>query len=105
MLPWHPFTLKIHTWHSFCFQVTVPLGKHDDHDISVSFVAAHGADRFLLDTILDLYSSIQEQVAIASSYFLPAPHHYTNGDVDTSEALKEKVHLILFIISFLHFKN
>ncbi|KAF3337636.1 outer envelope protein 64 [Carex littledalei] len=75
---------------SGCCQVTVPLGKHDDHNISVSFVAAHGADRFLLDTILDLYSSIQEQVAIASSYFLPAPHHYTNGDVDTSEALKEK---------------
>lgn len=92
--------MKIHTWDSFCFQVTVPLGKHDDHNISVSFVAAHGADRFLLDTILNLYSSIQEQVAIASSYFLPAPQHYTNGDVDTPEALKEKAHLIYIYIFF-----
>ncbi|KAJ4790189.1 Glutamyl-tRNA(Gln) amidotransferase subunit A [Rhynchospora pubera] len=75
---------------SGCCQATVPLGKHDSHNISVSFVAAHGADRFLLDTILDMYSSIQEQVVIASSYCLPAPQHCSNGDLDQSEVLKEK---------------
>lgn len=63
---------------------------HDGYPVSLSLIAAHGADKFLLDTILDIYSSIQKQVSIASNS-LPSPD--TSGDMDASELLKEKVSL------------
>lgn len=69
-------------------QVTVPLGKHDGFPISVSFLAFHGADKFLLDTVLDMYSFLQEQVSLVSN-LSPVPD--TNGHMDASELLKEKV--------------
>ncbi|XP_058096835.1 outer envelope protein 64, mitochondrial isoform X2 [Magnolia sinica] len=77
---------------SGCCQVSIPLGKHDGCPISVSFIASHGADKFLLDTVLDMYSCLQEQVSIASNS-LPLPD--TNGDIDASELLKEKVYYSL----------
>ncbi|GFY90134.1 translocon at the outer membrane of chloroplasts 64-V [Actinidia rufa] len=72
---------------SGCCQVTVPLGKHDDCPISVSFIAFHGADKFLLDTVLDMYSSLQEQARLVS-HSSPLPER--NGNMDASELLKEK---------------
>jgi hypothetical protein len=72
-------------------QATVPLGNHNDHPISVSFVAAHGSDKFLLRAILDMYSAIQEQIVLASKLALPP---VIDRDVDTSELLKEKVYLV-----------
>ncbi|OAY63798.1 Outer envelope protein 64, mitochondrial [Ananas comosus] len=72
---------------SGCCQATIPLGKHDEHRISISFIAAHGADKFLLDTILDIYASIKEQINMASNSVL-APDN--NMDMDASELLKEK---------------
>ncbi|KAF2294053.1 hypothetical protein GH714_007121 [Hevea brasiliensis] len=72
---------------SGCCQVTIPLGKHDGCPISVSFISYHGADKFLLDTVLDMYSSLQEQVGIVSNL---APFPDTNGNMDASELLKEK---------------
>ncbi|CAN6543828.1 unnamed protein product [Malus baccata var. baccata] len=72
---------------SGCCQVTVPVGKHNDCPISVSFIAFHGVDKFLLDTVLDMYSSVQEKVSI-TSHSLPLPD--TNGNMDASELLKEK---------------
>ncbi|XP_015578882.1 outer envelope protein 64, mitochondrial isoform X2 [Ricinus communis] len=72
---------------SGCCQVAVPLGKHDDCPISVSFISFHGADKFLLDTIVDMYLSLQAQISIVSnSPLLPD----TNGNMDASELLKEK---------------
>ncbi|WRX14119.1 Tetratricopeptide repeat 1 - like 5 [Theobroma cacao] len=68
-------------------QVSVPLGKHDDCPVSVSFVTYHGADKFLLDTVLDMYASLQDQVSIASNS-VPLPD--VNGNMDASELLKEK---------------
>ncbi|XP_021294952.1 outer envelope protein 64, mitochondrial [Herrania umbratica] len=68
-------------------QVSVPLGKHDDCPVSVSFVTCHGADKFLLDTVLDMYASLQDQVSIASNS-VPLPD--VNGNMDASELLKEK---------------
>lgn len=65
-----------------------------DHPISISFVAVHGSDKFLLRAILDMYSAIQEQIVLASKLALPP---VIDRDVDTSELLKEKV--ILFICS------
>ncbi|OVA14215.1 Amidase [Macleaya cordata] len=72
---------------SGCCQVTLPLGMHDGCPISVSFIASHGGDKFLLDTVLDMYPSLQEQVSIASN---SSPLPDTNGNMDTSELLKEK---------------
>ncbi|PON81901.1 Amidase [Trema orientale] len=72
---------------SGCCQVTVPVGKHNDCPISVSFLSFHGADKFLLDTVLDMYLCLQEQVSFASNS-LPLPD--TNGSMDASELLKEK---------------
>lgn len=69
-------------------QVTVPVGRHDDSPISVSFIASHGTDKFLLDTILDMYSSLQEVSAISSSLQFSS----INGNMDAAELLKEKVH-------------
>ncbi|XP_059648058.1 outer envelope protein 64, mitochondrial [Cornus florida] len=72
---------------SGCCQVTIPLGKHNDCPISVSFIAFHRGDKFLLDTVLDMYSSLQEQASLVSSS-LPLPE--INGDMGASELLKEK---------------
>ncbi|KAK3155321.1 hypothetical protein QOZ80_2BG0201730 [Eleusine coracana subsp. coracana] len=74
---------------SGCCEATVPLANHSDHHISLSFVAAHGSDKFLLRTILDTYSLIKEQVVLASKLVTTS---MTNGnaDVDASESLKEK---------------
>ncbi|XP_062220342.1 outer envelope protein 64, mitochondrial-like [Phragmites australis] len=72
---------------SGCCEATIPLANHSDYHISLSFVAAHGSDKFLLRTILNTYSLIQEQVVLASK-LVTAP--VTNGDVDASELLKEK---------------
>ncbi|KAE9613448.1 hypothetical protein Lal_00016381 [Lupinus albus] len=71
---------------SGCCQVTIPLGYQNDCCVSVSLISFHGADKFLLDTVLDMYTTLQEQVSIASS--LPLPD--TNSNMDTSELLKEK---------------
>lgn len=76
------FTLK------FYYQVAIPLGKHDGHPISVSFITYHGADKYLLDTVLHIYDNLQQQVNIASNSVSLAD---TNGDVDASQLLKEKV--------------
>ncbi|KAF5448492.1 hypothetical protein F2P56_029021 [Juglans regia] len=72
---------------SGCCQVTIPIGKHNDCPISVSFITFHGADKFLLDMVLDIYSSLQAQASIASNS-VPLPD--TNGNMDASELLKEK---------------
>ncbi|XP_014517079.1 outer envelope protein 64, mitochondrial-like [Vigna radiata var. radiata] len=71
---------------SGCCQVAIPLGCHKDCCASVSFISAHRADKFLLNTVLDMYTTIQEQVSVA--YALPQPD--TNGGIETSELLKEK---------------
>ncbi|OIW13632.1 hypothetical protein TanjilG_07974 [Lupinus angustifolius] len=71
---------------SGCCQVAIPLRYHNDCCVSVSFISAHGADKFLLDTVLDMYTTIQEQVSV-TSYALPVPD--TNGDLDISELLKD----------------
>lgn len=72
---------------SGCCQVIVPLGKHNDCPVSVSFSSFHGADKFLLDTVLDIYSSLEKQASIASNM---VPMVDTNGNMDASELLKEK---------------
>ncbi|KAF7803724.1 outer envelope protein 64, mitochondrial [Senna tora] len=72
---------------SGCCQVTVPLGYRNNCSVSVSFISFHGADKFLLDTVLDMYSTLEE-LASAASHGLPIPD--TNGNMEASELLKEK---------------
>ncbi|KAJ6947639.1 outer envelope protein 64 [Populus alba x Populus x berolinensis] len=72
---------------SGCCQVTIPLGKNDGCTISVSFITFHGGDKFLLDTVLDMYSSLKEQINFVSN---PAPLQDANENFDASELLKEK---------------
>ncbi|CAA6658829.1 unnamed protein product [Spirodela intermedia] len=81
------FTMLSIAGMSGCCQVSIPLGKHDGRPVSFSFVATHGADKFLLDTVLDMYSSLQEQAMIASTL---QPASDVNGDMEASELLKEK---------------
>ncbi|KAG8476630.1 hypothetical protein CXB51_030337 [Gossypium anomalum] len=57
---------------SGCCQVTLPLGYHDKCPVSVSFIARHGGDRFLLDTVQTVYSSLQEHAdTVAKSKLSP----------------------------------
>ncbi|XP_004248799.1 outer envelope protein 64, mitochondrial [Solanum lycopersicum] len=72
---------------SGCCQAAIPFGEHENYPISLSFIASHGTDKFLLDTVLDMYSSIQNEVSIQSS---ASPLPDTNGSIDASELLKEK---------------
>ncbi|XP_058732419.1 translocon at the outer membrane of chloroplasts 64 [Vicia villosa] len=51
---------------SGCCQVTIPLGFYDKNPVSVSLIARHGGDRFLLDTLKTMYTVLQEQVDIAA---------------------------------------
>ncbi|KAH6763413.1 translocon at the outer membrane of chloroplasts 64-III [Perilla frutescens var. hirtella] len=51
---------------SGCCQVAVPLGVHEKCPVSLSLLARHGGDRFLLDTLQVMYASLQEQVDTAS---------------------------------------
>nr|CAB3451126.1 unnamed protein product [Digitaria exilis] len=68
------------------FVVTIPLANLD-HNVSLSFVAAHGSDKTLLRTTLDTYSLIQEQVGLAMA---PVTNGGVDIDFDASELLKEK---------------
>ncbi|CAL1393549.1 unnamed protein product [Linum trigynum] len=45
----------------FC-QVSIPLGTHEDLPVSVSLIAKHGQDGFLLNLVQNLYGTIKEQV-------------------------------------------
>ncbi|KAJ9541145.1 hypothetical protein OSB04_027651 [Centaurea solstitialis] len=46
-------------------QVTIPLGKYDGLPVSVSLLAKHGSDGFLLNLVETLYGTLKEQVEIA----------------------------------------
>lgn len=72
---------------SGCCQVALPFGEHGGYPISLSFLSSQGTDKYLLDTLLDMYASLEEEVRVASSS-VPLPD--TNGNMDASELLKEK---------------
>ncbi|KAJ8571137.1 hypothetical protein K7X08_038109 [Anisodus acutangulus] len=72
---------------SGCCQAAIPFGEHNNYPISLSFIASHGTDKFLLDTVLDMHSSLQEEASIQSS---ASPLPDTNGSIDASALLKEK---------------
>ncbi|XP_058183079.1 amidase 1-like [Rhododendron vialii] len=56
--------LSIAGMSSFC-QVSIPLGTYDNLPVSVSLLAKHGSDGFLLNLVETLYGTLKEQVEIA----------------------------------------
>ncbi|KAE8672776.1 Outer envelope protein 64 [Hibiscus syriacus] len=60
---------------------------HDRACTLLSIASMSGGYKFLLDTVLDMYASLQDQVSIASN---SAPLPDVNGNMDASELLKEK---------------
>ncbi|KAL5748780.1 hypothetical protein ACOSQ2_026077 [Xanthoceras sorbifolium] len=72
---------------SGCCQVTVPLGQHDKCPISVSFIARHGGDRFLLDSVQSMYASLQEQADIVAT---SKPSANAVSQEQSAEIAKEK---------------
>jgi len=50
----------------FC-QLSIPLGMHDGVPVSVSLVARHGADRFLISVAQELYETLKEETKKAWS--------------------------------------
>ncbi|XP_057830710.2 outer envelope protein 64, chloroplastic [Cryptomeria japonica] len=58
------FTLLSIAGMSGCCQVSIPVGQYDKCPLAVSFLARHGGDGFLLDTVRAAYSTLQEQVEI-----------------------------------------
>lgn len=72
---------------SGCCQVSIPLGTHDKCPISVSLIARHGGDRFLLDTTQTMYTTIQEQVEILAKSSVSSKQAMNE---EAAEAAKEK---------------
>ncbi|KAG9458606.1 hypothetical protein H6P81_003114 [Aristolochia fimbriata] len=72
---------------SGCCQVTLPLGSHDKCPISVSFIARHGGDRFLLDTVKAMFATLQEQVDVVSKSDLS---NNAISQEESAEIAKEK---------------
>lgn len=72
----------------------MPLGYHDKCPVSVSILARHGGDRFLLDTVQTMYVSLQEQAEIASK----SKSSSSGASPEKSaEIAKEKVRFLFFI--------
>jgi len=78
------------------FQVTVPLGFYDKYPISVSLIARYGGDRFLLDTLKTMYTSLQEQADIAATS--KASRNVVSKE-QSAEIAKEKVLLQIIQIN------
>ncbi|XP_076919763.1 translocon at the outer membrane of chloroplasts 64-like [Bidens hawaiensis] len=57
------FSLTVLASVSGCCQVVVPLGLYDNYPVSVSLLAKHGGDRFLLDTLQTMHASLVQKLA------------------------------------------
>lgn len=80
--------------------MNLPVGEVDDVPVGVSIMAKHGGDRFLLDTVVALYASVQEEAKIVFSN--KNTLSVGSGKNEAAEAAKERVSLnirFLFDIS------
>ncbi|KAM0950959.1 putative amidase [Dioscorea sansibarensis] len=69
---------------SGCCQMAIPLGFHEKSPVSVSFIARHGGDRLLLDTIETAYATLQEQADIV------AKSNLSSSKEESAEMAKER---------------
>eukprot|EP00268_Persea_americana_P017230 TRINITY_DN18285_c0_g1_i1.p1 TRINITY_DN18285_c0_g1~~TRINITY_DN18285_c0_g1_i1.p1 ORF type:complete len:142 (-),score=30.74 TRINITY_DN18285_c0_g1_i1:503-928(-) len=72
---------------SGCCQVTLPLVSRERCPVSVSFIARHGGDLFLLSTVEAMYTSLQEQADMASKSYLSSN---VISQEESAEIAKEK---------------
>lgn len=75
----------------------MPLGSYDRCPVSVSFIARRGGDRFLLNAVKAMYTSLQEQADLASKTNLSSG---AISQEETVEIAKEKVGHILLLCLF-----
>ncbi|XVF31312.1 hypothetical protein REPUB_Repub16aG0134900 [Reevesia pubescens] len=71
----NPDTLEVFRDRAFCLlsiagvsgfcQVSIPLGMHNNLPVSISLVAKHGSDAFLLNLVQSLYDTIKEEAGIS----------------------------------------
>lgn len=78
---------------SILLQVTVPLGFYEKLPVSVSFIARHGGDHFLLNTVQSMYATLHEQIDLAMKSNIS---HVNNSKEESAEVTKEKVSYYYF---------
>ncbi|XWS64562.1 hypothetical protein CRYUN_Cryun05aG0014700 [Craigia yunnanensis] len=54
----------------FC-QVSIPLGMHNNLPVSISLLAKHGSDAFLLNLVETLYDTLKEEIAMQENELDP----------------------------------
>lgn len=81
------FNLSAISSMSGCCQITVPLEFHEKYPVSVSLIARHGGDRFLLDTVQAIYSNLQDQADVAIK---SASQSISANKEESAEIAKEK---------------
>lgn len=64
------------------------MGSYDNCPVSVSLIARHGGDRFLLDTLHSMYASLQEQADLVAK---SKSSRNTLSREESAEIAKEKV--------------
>ncbi|CAA0828602.1 Outer envelope protein 64- chloroplastic [Striga hermonthica] len=72
---------------SGCCQVVLPLGVHEKCPVSLSLLARHGDDRFLLDALHSVYASFQE---LADTAVKPKSSSNAVTHETSAEMAKEK---------------
>ncbi|KAI5660282.1 hypothetical protein M9H77_29075 [Catharanthus roseus] len=72
---------------SGCCQAAVPMGFDEKCPVSVSFIARHGGDRFLLDTVQTMYAVLQEEADLAAKV---KPSKNVVSQETSAEMAKEK---------------
>lgn len=66
----------------------MPVGLHEKCPVSLSLLARHGGDRFLLDTLQSMYTSLQEQLDTALK---PKVLSKSLTNEESADIAKEKV--------------
>ncbi|XP_078444111.1 translocon at the outer membrane of chloroplasts 64-III [Wolffia australiana] len=72
---------------SGCCQATIPLGFQDKSPVSVSLIARHGGDRFLLNVVQTIYATLQEQF---NDLLKPSFANKKLSQEESAELAKEK---------------
>ena len=69
--------------------MSLPAGEYNDVPVAVSLLARQGSDRFLMDTVLALYATVQDEAKAVRQN--QSPSATSNGNTDAAEIAKEKV--------------
>lgn len=81
----------------YFMQITVPLGFQEKFPVAVSFIARHGGDRFLLNTVKAIYTNLQDQ---ADTVVKSSSQTISASKEESAEIAKEKVYLISLKLNF-----